>query len=592
MAGRIPRTFIDELIGRADIVDVVSSRIQLKKAGREYKACCPFHGEKTPSFTVSQVKQFYHCFGCGAHGTAIGFLMEHDGLGFVEAVEEVAAMVGLDVPREQGEAAPRPGADLYDVLARVCDFYRAALRDDPRAIDYVKNRGITGETAAAFALGFAPDRWDAVLTAVGTDAKARRQLEECGVIKARDSGDGHYDRLRDRIVFPIRDQRGRVVGFGGRVLDKGEPKYLNSPETPVFHKGRELYGLYEARRASRDISRLLVVEGYMDVVGLAEHDIDYAVATLGTSTTSDHLDRMFRATSQVVFCFDGDRAGRAAAWRALENALPGARDGRQMAFLFLPDGHDPDSLVRAEGREAFEARMSDAMPLSEFLVQRLSADIDTATVDGRARLAELARPLVARVPAGVYKTLLLDRLAQAVGLAPDTLAALLDTGQAAPAHRPGQRRPKRRMSAGRGTLVRQAISLLLHYPGIAATVRRPEGLEDVPKKGLPLLVQLLEELTRSPHMSTAGVLERWRDHKAGEHLAALALTEVFVDEKHAADELQTTLNRLVSEEGPRDRADRLLAESARRALSEDEKAELKALLSQGKPRASESANDH
>jgi DNA primase len=383
-------------MGRTDIVEVINARVPLKKAGREYKACCPFHGEKTPSFTVSPNKQFYHCFGCGAHGTALGFLMDFEHLSFPEAVEELASLAGLEVPREQSPEGERR-IDLYGLLDAVAGFYRDELKRHAPAVDYLKARGISGTTAATFGLGWAPEAWDAVLKRFGRDEETIRRLATAGLLIERDGG-GHYDRFRGRVMFPIRDARGRVIAFGGRVLGKDEPKYLNSPETPLFHKGRELYGLYEARQALRHIDRLLVVEGYMDVVGLREAGIPWAVATLGTATTPEHLERLFRVTEEVVFCFDGDRAGRQAAWRALENTLPTLGEGRQVRFLFLPEGEDPDSLVRTEGAEAFTARLARALPLSDYLHDELAARVDMDSMDGRARLAELAKPLVAKVP--------------------------------------------------------------------------------------------------------------------------------------------------------------------------------------------------
>ena len=434
MAGRIPQAFIDELIARTDIVELIGGRVQLKKAGREWKACCPFHNEKTPSFWVSPDKQFYHCFGCGAHGTALGFLIEHDKLPFPDAVEDLASRLGLEVPRDDGGAPrTRPGEDLYGLLAQVAQYYRDCLRESPRAKQYLEGRGITAESCVKFAVGYAPDSWDAVLKRFGGSAAHDRALLEAGLVIERggQGESGHYDRFRDRIMFPIRDARGRPIAFGGRVIEAAEPKYLNSPETPLFHKGRELYGLYEARQALRKVERLMVVEGYVDVVRLAQSGIHYAVATLGTATTPEHLNRLFRVTSEVVFCFDGDRAGRTAAWRALENALEHARDGRQLRFLFLPEGHDPDTLVGAEGAEAFEARIAGAVPISEFLVDQLVARTDLSSVDGRARLAELARPLLARVPPGVYRELLLERLSAEVRMPAGRLAELLKAPQSA-----------------------------------------------------------------------------------------------------------------------------------------------------------------
>jgi len=346
MAGRIPQSFIDEVLNRTDIVEVIDTRVPLKKAGREFKACCPFHTEKTPSFTVSQVKQFYHCFGCGEHGTAITFLMDYEHMEFVEAIEELARRAGLEVPRETGTTHSQTPSTLlhYALLERVADYYQEQLRTHPqagRAVEYLKQRGLTGEVAARFNIGFAPPGWENIAAALDADGTIHKQLLELGLTIERDTGGSAYDRFRDRIQFPIRDRRGRTIGFGGRVLDDSTPKYLNSPESPVFHKGQELYGLFEARKAVRKLERILVVEGYMDVVALAQFGINYAVATLGTATTHEHLERLFRTVPEVVFCFDGDRAGREAAWRALENTLPVLRDGREARFLFLPDEEDP-----------------------------------------------------------------------------------------------------------------------------------------------------------------------------------------------------------------------------------------------------------
>jgi DNA primase len=587
LAGRIPQPFIDDLIARADIVELIGSRVQLKKAGREFKACCPFHNEKTPSFTVSQTKQFYHCFGCGAHGTALGFLMEYDKLSFVEAVEELASRLGLEVPREAGGAEPRAqsGEDLYELMGRVAQFYCDGLKEDQRAIDYLKGRGLTGETAAQFRIGYAPDSWNAVLREFGADDAARRRLLTAGLTIERTAGaregeGGFYDRFRDRVMFPIRDARGRVIGFGGRVLDKGEPKYLNSPETPVFHKGRELYGLYEARQSRPALKRLLIVEGYMDVVRLHQAGITYALATLGTATTAEHLHRIFRLTAEVVFCFDGDRAGRAAAWRALENALPQAREGRQIRFLFLPEGHDPDSLVGAEGREAFEARLDGALPLSEYFIGQLSSQVDLEHVDGRARLAELARPLLQKIPPGVYRELLLDRLAESVRMPAARLAALLiDEAPEEPVAAPRRVSSTVGASAGRGSVVRQAVAALINFPDAAKNLLRQDQLAGNDQPGVPLLVELIDDLRARPAASKAVVVERWREKPDGVHLAKLAAAECLVtDSRAAAQEVQTAIDRLVQQTGPGRRTDELLAKAEKTGLTSQEKLELQGLL--------------
>jgi DNA primase len=483
---RIPQHFIDDLMTRVDIVEIITARVPLKKAGREYKACCPFHDEKTPSFTVSPTKQFYHCFGCGAHGTALGFLMDHDHMDFVEAIEELARQVGVEVPRESGGGQRRAGDDLYELMDKTSEYYRSQLRKNEKAIAYLQDRGLSGETAGRFGIGYAPGGWDALIGHVGsTDADFRR-MSACGLIIEREQG-GWYDRFRDRVMFPIRDTRGRTIGFGGRVLGDGEPKYLNSPETQLFHKGRELYGLFEARQALRDIPRLMVVEGYMDVVALSEAGIDWSVATLGTATTADHLHKLFRLTETVVFCFDGDRAGREAAWRALENALPGLREGRQLYFLFLPEGEDPDSLVRKEGAERFVARVDEAIPLSDYLLEHLESGLDMDSLDGRARMAELARPLLSRIPEGIFRDLLVRRIARQVGMDEGRLAGFLaGDEERRPEFRPATRGAAAPPNA-RSTLMRQAITLVVHHPGAAAEVEIPAGLGSVEIKGADLL---------------------------------------------------------------------------------------------------------
>src|SRR5271154_4090685 len=464
MTGRIPDSFLDELVSRSDIVDVISARVPLKKAGREYKACCPFHNEKSPSFSVSAEKQFYHCFGCGAHGTVIGFLMQYEKMEFLDAVADLAQRAGLELPREASTVRDTGSADLHDLMLKAARFFEQNLKDNPRPQAYVERRGLNAESCAKFSLGFAPDSWDALLKRFGTNDEEQRRLFQVGLVLER-SGErtGFYDRFRDRLMFPIRDSRGRVIGFGGRIIDQGEPKYLNSPETPLFHKGRELYGLYEARQARADFKRLMIVEGYMDVVRLHQAGITYAVATLGTATTQEHLNKIFRTTSEVVFCFDGDRAGRQAAWRALENSLPLAQDGRELKFMFLPDGHDPDSLVAAEGAGAFEARLGSALPLSEYLVQQLITGVDLDHVDGRAKLKALAAPLFARMPEGIYREMLADRLGARVGMPAQTLKEFFAAGEPTRVQRKGPEptpKPRGRISAGRGNLLTQAITLV------------------------------------------------------------------------------------------------------------------------------------
>jgi len=501
----IPREFIHQLLARIDIVDVIQARVPLRKAGREYQALCPFHNEKTPSFTVSPQKQFYHCFGCGAHGSAVGFLMQYEHLEYPEAIEVLATQVGMEVPHEgRGRPAgpdPRPWLDLLD---RVAAYYRERLADPGpgagRARAYLRQRGVSEAVAETYALGFAPDAWDRLLRDLGGEEETRRRLIETGLLVERPGT--LYDRFRDRILFPIHDRRGRVVGFGGRVLGEAKPKYLNSPETPVFHKGRELYGLHQALNRRGSLTELLVVEGYMDVIALAGQGITQAVATLGTAMTPEHLRRMLRYTPRLVFCFDGDRAGRAAAWKALETALPEARDGREFHFLFLPEGEDPDSLVRREGGDGFRRRMQEARPLSEFLFDHLAGEADLESLDGKAAFAGRLRPLLERLPQGVLKEMLVARLARITGLAPGRLGVGGDRPRAV-------RRPPARE---RMTLMRRAIALLLQYPHLAAEVRGADpGWRHATGEGVVILADLLELLAREPEMTTAGLVEHWRE---------------------------------------------------------------------------------
>ena len=589
--GRIPQHFIDELIARTDIVELIGGRVPLKKSGREYKACCPFHAEKTPSFWVSPDKQFYHCFGCGKHGTALGFLMDHDHMAFPEAVEELATRLGLEVPHEGGvdRSAQRADEPLYELMARVAHFYTEQLAREPRAREYLAKRGLTAATCERFAIGYAPDSWNELLRRFGASDGERKRLTEAGLIIERERGAGregehYYDRFRDRVMFPIRDARGRVIAFGGRVIDAGEPKYLNSPETVLFHKGRELYGLYETRRARRNLDRLVVVEGYMDAVSLHQAGVEYAVATLGTATTAEHFRRIFRLVPAVVFAFDGDRAGRAAAWRALQQALPEAREGREIRFLFLPQGQDPDTLILAEGRTAFEERLALAVPLSEYLVRELSEQGDLGSADGRARFAEQARPLFARVPEGVYRELLLERLAQVVGLSAARLEALWSTGKSdapaasAPARPSAAARPAR--GAGRGSLVRQAIVRLLHFPAIAPEVTAAEraGLDASEEPGAALLRELLDDLRARPAQIPAQVIQRWAGHKDSETLQKLlGREEVITGAAAATEELRAALLKLADQAAGR-RLEALEAKSRSGSLAADEIEEFQRLI--------------
>jgi DNA primase len=596
MAGRIPQSFIDELTARADIVELIGSRVELKKAGREYRACCPFHNEKTPSFWVSPQKQFYHCFGCGAHGTALGFLMEYDKLSFPEAIEELAGRLGLDVPREASSTPDNSGSTqpLYDLNLKVAKYFASVLPGDARAREYAKKRGLTRETVERFMIGFAPNSWNEVLKRFGPTDADRKVLLECGLVIERERTDSrtldrHYDRFRDRLMFPIRDSRGRVLAFGGRIIDQGEPKYLNSPETVLFHKGRELYGLYEVRQGRTALKRLMVVEGYMDVARLHQAGVNYAVATLGTATTPEHLRRIFKLVNEVVFCFDGDKAGRAAAWRALGNALPEARDGRQIRFLFLPEGHDPDSLVGEEGREAFEKRLDGALPLSEYLAAALGEQVDLSHADGRAQFAELARPLVSKVAPGVYRDLLIDRLSKSIKLPSARLNQLWfnETTDSAGSHGPSgasqaasaraaNRPPRARDGGGGKGLVTKAVKLLVHFPGIATGVSGAQltQLEMTDDAGSHFLFELIDQLQQDPAANTGVLLMRWRERPESSRMTALAQEELpGIEESGAALELAAAIAALGME--PTLRRHQELIDKGE--LTEDERAELREL---------------
>ncbi|MFO8024750.1 DNA primase [Thiohalophilus sp.] len=601
---RIPQSFIDELMSRIDIVDVIDARVPLKKAGHEYKACCPFHNEKTPSFTVSQNKQFYHCFGCQANGTAIGFLMEYEHLTFPESVEELARSAGMTVPYEGTRAGDKPrqtsreADDLYALMQQADDYYRQQLREHTgrqQAVDYLKGRGLSGRIAAEFGIGYAPPGWDNLLKKLGSSAERQKQLVTTGMLIEKDDGK-RYDRFRHRIMFPIRDRRGRTIAFGGRVLsDEDQPKYLNSPETPLFHKGRELYGLYEARQVLRQIPRLLVVEGYMDVVSLAQFDIRYAVATLGTATTADHLQQLFKVTSEVVFCFDGDRAGREAAWRAMENALPVMREGRQIRFLFLPEGEDPDTLVRQVGKAEFEQQVARAASFSDYLFNRLSAQNDTASIDGRANLVEQARPLLAQLPPGVYRQMMISQLAQLARIDEHRIETALsqtkpprqrgEAGERQP-DRAGERsrQPQHRRGGGQDrqpfSPVRRALARLLHNPALAPEAGDPQRLAQLEIPGIDLLVTVLETLRHHPNLTTSAVIERWRDTEYARHLEKLAAWQPEIDDeaslKHEFTAAIESLDRLRLEA----RYDMLMTKSNHGNLTPEEKVEIRQLSSQ------------
>ncbi len=577
MAGRIPQSFIDDLLNRVDIVEVIDSRVPLKKAGRDHTACCPFHNEKTPSFTVSQSKQFFHCFGCGVHGSAIGFLMDYEHMEFPEAVEELARLVGVQVPHEGGDSNrhERQGPDFYQLLANASQFFQRQLRDHPqasRAVDYLKARGLSGKIAAQFGIGYAPPGWESLASSFSDKAAERQAALDLGLLVKRDNGTV-YDRFRDRIMFPIRDRRGRVIGFGGRVLGDEKPKYMNSPESAVFHKGQELYGLFEARKAERALHRLLVVEGYMDVVALAQHGIHNAVATLGTATTADHLERLFRVVPEIVFCFDGDNAGRKAAWRALENSLPVMRQGREARFLFLPEAEDPDSLVRKEGREPFLQRVEDSVPLSDFFYAALKQQVDTRSMDGRARLAELARPLLQAMPDDLFRDMMVDRLADITQLDRSVVRSRI-LGK--PAGRNQPERPLPNSVNQARSPIRTAISLLLQQPPLARQVSLPPVWAELELNGIGLLIELVELLQDKPDYQTGAILEHWRGRPEQKHLAKLSAMESEIPEQGLEEEFLGLLERL--QEQTVEQRTRQLLDKSRAGLDRDEKLELQQLL--------------
>ncbi len=570
MAKRIPQQFIDDLLNRIDIVSLIGSRMELRKAGREYSARCPFHDERTPSFTISPNKQFYHCFGCGAHGNALGFLMDYDRLEFRDAVEELASMAGVDVPMEAASGPTRDLRDDYSLMEQAERFYRQSLAKHDEAIRYLKERGLNRDVVNRFRIGFAPAGWSSLLDRLGNhEALIRNGL-------AIQGDRGAYDRFRNRVMFPIRDTRGRVIAFGGRRMggDEDGPKYLNSPETDLFHKGRHLYGLYEARQVSTELSQLLVVEGYMDVVALSQHGIHFAVATLGTATTEEHLSTLFRYTAKVVFCFDGDSAGQRAAWRAMERALGVIRDGREVSFLFLPEGEDPDSLVRSQGAEHMTAMLKKAQPLSRLLLDGLRTQVDLSSMDGRAHLVELARPHLQRVRIGVFRTLLVNQLATLVGLERLELEGLLSSS--APA--------VMRSNAGRGraahdtlTPVRLALLRLLERPALAKTVEHPEALRETDVAGAAFLCEVIEFLKQHPNYHIGSILEHWRERPEGVHLARLATVTLPAPEAGVEREFHDAIEHLLASARDK-RLETLLEKGNREELSPEEKDELRQLL--------------
>ena len=568
---RIPDAFIDDLLARTDIVEVVNARVPLKRQGKEYSARCPFHDERSPSFTVSPVKQFYHCFGCGAHGTAISFLMNYDRLEFLDAVDELAKRAGIEVPRDtQQRNENSDSRELFNALEAAARFFQNQLVGSDKARGYLDRRGVDEHIRAQFGIGYAPDGYSALKDALGTDARRMDLLERAGLFSKNDRNHV-YDKFRDRVMFPIHDRRGRVIAFGGRVLDpEGTPKYLNSPETTLFHKGRELYGLWQVRQTHSKIERLIVVEGYMDVVALFQHGVTQAVATLGTATTPDHAELLFRNAPDVFFCFDGDAAGRKAATRAMESVLPRMRDGRQAFFLFLPDGEDPDTLVRSEGAAGFDARLQHATPLSQFLFDSLSADVNLATLDGKARLAERAKPMLAQIPDGAFGDLMRQRLTELTGVGA--------RNSAAETHVPVQR--ARNAPAGntpRRSLVRNAIALLLQQPSLALELQPPYRFVALRQPGIELLTELIALASARPDITTGSLLEHFEGRDEATALQKLASQTVPGEETHWREEFLDTMAQL-DRQVLQQRVDELQAKQSDGGLDDADKAELRALL--------------
>ncbi len=574
MAGRIPQSFLDELLARTDLVELIQLRMTLKKGGRNYMGCCPFHNEKTPSFSVSPDKQLYHCFGCGASGNAIGFSMEYDRLDFIAAVEELASQAGMEIPRDASDQGPdlKP---LYQILARCSLYYQQQLKSDSakQAVEYLKDRGLSGEIAKQYGVGYVADGWDNILKAEGKANQQQQQLASAGMLIEKDNG-GYYDRFRDRIMFPIIDRRGRVIGFGGRVLGKGEPKYLNSPETPVFHKGNEVYGLYQAIQANKDLPYLLVVEGYMDVVSLAQFGVSCCVATLGTALTIDHIRLLFRNTGKIIFCFDGDKAGKNAAWRSLETSLTEIRDGRQVRFLFLPDGEDPDTLIRKEGSTYFQDRIEKSIPLSEYMLSHLSEQCDLNNIDGKAKLASLAQPLIKKVADPIFRDLLQQQIQHAVGTT-QNLAG--DNQQAQYKSRPKQSNKTVSSRPKPISPMRKTIGLLIQHPQLASKIEQWQQLAGCAEPGADLLFKLLEILQQQPHLTTASLLEHWREDSSYQHLMTLANWQHEIPENIIEEEFLHAFGK-INVSTSKQQLQFLLEESKQRPLTTDEKHQLKQLL--------------
>lgn len=570
MAGKIPDSFIQELLARTDLVELIGARVPLKRSGANFMGRCPFHNEKTPSFSVNREKQFYYCFGCGAHGTAIGFLMDYDRLSFPEAIETLADSLGLPVPREQGNDRPTTATStqaLYDIQEQACRFYQNQLKSHPlarRAVDYLRQRGFSGEAAHRFRLGYAPPEYRNL-----PPEWPREILKAAGLLSIKDAG-GAHDWFRDRVMFPIRDRRGRVVGFGGRVLGEGVPKYLNSPETEVFHKHREVYGLYELLETVRKPESIIVVEGYLDVIALAQQGFCNAVATLGTATSTEQIGLLFRYTSTLVLCFDGDTAGRNAAWKALEASLPHLRDGRQLQFLGLPEGEDPDSLVRREGVASFRQRIEQARPFSDYFFEHLASSLNLGTIEGCAALFSKAQPLIERLPAGVFREMIEQRLGE------------LTHHQVTPASGPvGSAMAVSRGAKGQPSAMRTFLALLLQNPDLVDHIdlRGAERLGRIEGQG-DLIRSLLDYLQQHPRITPAGVLEGFRDRPEGKVIGKLMVWNTQIAQERLLETFLDHLRHLTEDRLRENRLEILIEKARSQPLAADELEELRRLTLQ------------
>lgn len=505
MTGRIPQAFIDDVLARTDLVELIDSRVPLKKAGHNHKACCPFHQEKTPSFNVNGNKQFYHCFGCGASGNAISFIMEYDRLEFPDAVDELAGRLGMEVPRD-ALATPSVSPGLYDLMSSASDYYYANLRKHRPVMDYIKQRELSEAVIDSYKLGYAYEAWDGLMKQLASTEKTTNDLVEVGMLVKNDNGK-IYDRFRDRLMFPIRDRRGKVIAFGGRIINDGQPKYLNSPETPIFHKGRELYGYFEARQANRNLERMVIVEGYMDVVALAQFGVTYAVATLGTATSEFHLQQLFKTVNEIIFSFDGDKAGKAAAWKAMEIALPQIRGDRMVRFMFLPEGDDPDTYIRKHGKEGYETQLTESMPLSEYLLSSLSQNSDLTVAEDRSRFIARMQTYLEKATDPIYKEMLIEAMALKVDMHPEQIKTSLGVEATS---KPAQSSQKA-SHVKTMTPMRMLITLLVQNPKLATEVAVTDWLLKVESPGAELLKSILDLLHSSPHLTTGALLEHWRD---------------------------------------------------------------------------------